>query len=153
MDNRTPPKPAQTIQPPSRPVPVLPTIVDLTKDVKKPRTPETKQVPLSPTAIPQVGVSAPAPATPGPKPLPKAPAAPAHNTPAVSGKPIPSAPSSHQYGNVVPQQDKKMAPGYATFGEEPTEQIHHFNRVVPTAYSPYTYVPTGPAPMIPYGPW
>jgi len=53
MDTRTPPKPAQTVLPPSRPVPVLPTIVDLTKDIKKPRTPETKEFELNPKNIPQ----------------------------------------------------------------------------------------------------
>jgi hypothetical protein len=44
MDNAVPPKPTQTIQPPSRPAPVLPTIIDMTKDVKRPRAPETKEV-------------------------------------------------------------------------------------------------------------
>lgn len=53
MDNAIPPRPTQTIQPPSRPPPVLPTIIDMTKDVKRPRAPETKEVMLSPKDVPQ----------------------------------------------------------------------------------------------------
>lgn len=51
MDNVIPPTPQQTIQPPSRPPPVLPTVIDMTKDVKRPRAPETKEIGLNPKAI------------------------------------------------------------------------------------------------------
>lgn len=76
MDTRQPPKPTQTIPPAGRPAPVLPTIVDLTKDVKKPRTPEKKEVPLTPKNIPQPPsapapqASRPAPTVSVPKPAP-----------------------------------------------------------------------------------
>jgi hypothetical protein len=127
MDNKTPPKPVQTVLPSARPVPVLPTIVDLTKDVKKPRTPETKELALTPKNVPQPP-SFPAPNAPAQKPKVQAP-------------PVPSAPTSPKYGNIVPQPEKKLAPGYAPAGQQPTEQIHHINHVTPT-YSPYTFIPT-----------
>jgi len=53
MDGALPPKPVQTIQPPSRPAPVLPTVIDMTKDIKRPRAPETKEFELKPKEIPQ----------------------------------------------------------------------------------------------------
>ncbi len=53
MDNVVPPRPQQTVQAPSRPPPVLPTIIDMTKDVKRPRAPETKELALTPKPVPQ----------------------------------------------------------------------------------------------------
>lgn len=150
MDTRSPPKPTQTVLPPSRPVPVLPTIVDLTKDVKKPRTPETKEVALKPTNIPQPAAAPAQPASPQKAQSPKTPA-PAPRAPAQQPKaahpkdprPVPTTPTSHQYGNIALKPDPKLAPGYAPQGAVPHDQIHHFNRVVPQ-YSPYTFIPTGP---------
>ncbi len=65
MDKRTPPRPQQTVQPPARPIPTLPTVVDLTKDVRKPRTPETKEIGLNVVPMPsgQPSGAWPAPST------------------------------------------------------------------------------------------
>lgn len=147
MDTRSPPKPTQTVNPSTRPVPVLPTVVDLTKDIKRPRTPETKDVPLTPRDIPQ-------PATPS-KPANPTVAKPAQQPPKTQPKaqkpkdpkPAVAAPASHQYGNIPLKPEPKLAPGYAPQGQAPHDQIHHFNRVVPQ-YSPYTFIPTGPVPGV-----
>lgn len=53
MDTVQAPKPVQTPQPPSRPPQVLPTVIDMTKDIKRPRAPETKEIMLTPKDVPQ----------------------------------------------------------------------------------------------------
>lgn len=102
MDNAIPPTPQQTILPPSRPAPVLPTIIDMTKDVKRPRAPETKELMLNPKPVPQPETPSVYSIIPNSRP-----AQPAQQQ-------EPAAINQNRLPKPAPAPEPKLAAGYAT---------------------------------------